>query len=108
MIATVRAIALPPMAAGFRLAGVPCDEVRTPREAAERLLGIVTEEDAGVVLVEQRLLDAVPEATRRELEKRATPILVAVPPPQWTARHRADDYILDLLQRAIGYRVRLQ
>jgi vacuolar-type H+-ATPase subunit F/Vma7 len=108
MIASVRAIALPPMAAGFRLAGMPCDEVGTGREATELLLHMVAVGDVGVVLVEQSLLEAMPEPLRRELERRPTPIVVAVPAPQWEARHRPDDYILDLLQRAIGYRVRLQ
>jgi vacuolar-type H+-ATPase subunit F/Vma7 len=108
MNATVRAIASPPVATGFRLAGVPCDEAATAREAIDLLFRMVSAGEVGVVLVEQSLLAAMPEPVRRELERRPTPIVVAVPAPEWEARHRADDYILDLLQRAIGYRVRLQ
>ncbi len=106
---TVRVLASPALAAGFRLAGLFVDEVVDPRDAGDRLLLAAAAPHTGILLVEQALLDAVPEQTRHDVERRAVPILVPVPAPSWDgAPSGAEDYILDLLRRAIGYRVRLQ
>ncbi|MEA3248046.1 MAG: V-type ATP synthase subunit F [Gemmatimonadota bacterium] len=105
----VRAIATPAVAAGFRLAGVTSDAVEDAEAAATRLGVVATEPGVGVLLVEQRLLDGIPEPVRREAERRAVPILVPVPSPAWgEATGAAEDVILELLRRAIGYRVRLR
>jgi len=105
----VRAIATPALAAGFRLAGVPADAVDDADAAGARLGVAATDPRLGILLVEQRLLDGIPEAVRREAERRAVPILVPVPSPgrDEPADHAAD-LILELLRRAIGYRVRLR
>lgn len=106
---TVRVLASPAMAPGFRLAGLAVDEVRDPTDAGERLLLVANAPHTGILLVEQALLDAAPEQVRHDLERRAVPILVPVPAPAWLGGPAgAEDYILELLRRAIGYRVRLQ
>ena len=106
---TLRVVTEPALAAGFRLAGLPVEEARSPRDVTAAIERLTREHDAGVILVQQDLWDALPEAERRAIERTPLPIIVPVPPPQWAARGRgAEDYILDLLQRAIGYRVRLQ
>lgn len=109
MSGRVRVLATPAIAAGFRLAGLVVDTVRPGEDAADRLLAIVARPDLGILIVEQSLLDAVPNDTRRDVERRALPIVVPMPPPAWSeARADAEAYILELLRRAIGYRVRLQ
>lgn len=106
---TLHAVTGPLLASGFRLAGLRVTEARTGAEAvaaAERLAG---QADAGVILVEQALFDAIPEPRRHALERAPSPILVPVPAAEWAAgRGAAEAYIVELLQRAIGYRVRLQ
>lgn len=108
-MATLRTIAGPSLAAGFRLAGLVVDEASDAREAAVIVERLASRPDAGVVLIPQEWFDALPEALRRSLERRPAPIVVPIPPVDWAgARRGAESYILDLLQRAIGYRVRLQ
>jgi len=105
----VRVIASPGIATGFRLAGLRVDEVADARDAGDRLVSAGAQPDVGILLVEQALLDLVPEITRREAERRALPILVPIPAPAWGgAKGDAESYILELLRRSIGYRVRLQ
>ncbi len=105
----VRAVASPALAAGLRLAGVPVDEAETVLATADRMAALAAQPDVGIVLVEQPLFDALPAAVRHELENRALPIVVPVPHATWGApADRAEAYILELLRRAIGYRVRLQ
>jgi vacuolar-type H+-ATPase subunit F/Vma7 len=109
MRGTLHVIARPEMAAGFRLAGLPVEETASAAEGAARIEAFAMSPSAGVLLVEEELLDALPADVRESLARRQTPIIVPVPRPAWAGRReRAESYILDLLQRAIGYRVRLQ
>ena len=107
----VRAVTSPALAPGFRLAGLVVDESdagEDPSVIGDRLMTAADNPETGILLIEQALFDAAPEAIRRDLERRAVPILVPVPGPTFAVPGRgAEDYILDLLRRAIGYRVRL-
>jgi len=105
----VRVLSSPASSAGFRLAGLVVDEVRAPREAGERLANAAAQADVGIILIEQALLDAVPDTVRRDVESRAVPLVVPIPTPVWGGQKAdAEAFILELLRRAIGYRVRLQ
>ncbi len=106
---TVRAVTTPALAQGFRLAGVEVLPANDAAEAASLLAASVEQPSLGVLVVEQRLLDAIPDATRRDLERRPVPILVPVPDAAW-GEHPADaeSLILQLLRRAIGYQVKLR
>jgi vacuolar-type H+-ATPase subunit F/Vma7 len=106
---SVRAIALVPNAVGFALAGVPVVEVRSVEEGVVRLAAMLREDEAGILLADSSIVAALPDSARRRAMKRATPVLVPVPAATWQRETGAlDTYILDLLQRAVGYRVRLQ
>lgn len=98
-----------PLISGFALAGVPTIEAETHAEAVARLNELVTADDVGVVIADRAVINALPEATRRRLSRRSVPIVLALPAPDWGEVAAAGEtQILDLLQRAIGYRVRLQ
>lgn len=109
MTRDVRVVARPPLAAGFRLAGLAVDEARSTGDAGRIVERLAGDPGTGILLVEQELFDGLPAPLREALERRPLPIVVPVPVAEWVrGRRRAEDYILDLLQRAIGYRVRLQ
>jgi vacuolar-type H+-ATPase subunit F/Vma7 len=106
--ASVRVLASPAIAAGFRLAGLSAVDV-VEAQATEQLLATVARPNVGILVVEQSVLDAIPDDVRMEIEHRILPIIVPMPTPNWGAtRGDAEAYILELLRRAIGYRVRLQ
>ena len=105
----IRALATPALAAGLRLAGVPADDVTDAADTMERATELVAQPDLGILLIEQPLFEALPPVFKREIENRALPIVVPVPRASWGAgTDRAEQYILELLRRAIGYRVKLQ
>lgn len=105
----VRVLASTATSAGYRLAGLTVDEVALAADAGDRLATAAGDADVGIILVEQRLLDAVPSAVRRAVDRRPLPIIVPIPAPNWThATSDAESYIVELLRRAIGYRVKLQ
>ncbi|MBL0172033.1 MAG: V-type ATP synthase subunit F [Gemmatimonadaceae bacterium] len=108
----VRAATSPALAPGLRLAGLLVDEISPGDEATtvgERLELAANRADTGILLIEHTVFDAAPDVIKRALEKRALPIIVPIPGAAFVPAERgAEDYILDLLRRAIGYRVRLQ
>jgi vacuolar-type H+-ATPase subunit F/Vma7 len=66
------------------------------------------EPEVGVVLVEEDLFEALPEELHRSLERQPLPIVVPFPGPTWVKRPPPEAYVVELLRRAIGYRVRLR
>jgi vacuolar-type H+-ATPase subunit F/Vma7 len=94
--------------AGFSLAGLPAHEVSSS-DAVDTVTSLAHQPEIGVLLVEQSVMDELPAAVQRDLQRRPTPIIVPFPGPSWQDRKTTGDaLVLDLLQRAIGYRVRLR
>ncbi len=98
-----------PLITGFALAGIPVIETESREEAVARLAEVLQHEDLGIVVAEPAVVQALPEFIRRKLARQSTPILLSLNTPDWSAEPEGrSSEILDLLQRAIGYRVRLQ
>jgi vacuolar-type H+-ATPase subunit F/Vma7 len=105
----VRVLCRPDVAAGFALAGVRAVPVTTAATAELRLRELVREPDTGVLLVEERLHEALPVELRRRLARRPLPMVVPFPGPAWAERpDGAEAYVIELLRQVIGYRVRLR
>jgi vacuolar-type H+-ATPase subunit F/Vma7 len=96
------------LSAGFALTGVPVFEATDGEDAARQLEQSVDEMSAGVIIIDESLYRDLPEELQRSLRRSTLPVVIPVPGPDWTAESTAHDYIVDILRRAIGYRVRLQ
>lgn len=92
---------------GFGLAGVPADSV-TGADPAETVEALLRRPDLGVLLLEERVYDTLSPELRRRVERSSVPVVVPFPSPGWTAARTAEDRVVELLRRAIGYRVRLR
>ncbi len=101
-------IASPGSSVGFELAGVPALQATDATEAARHLDRLIDDPNAGVIMIEDGLYGALAEEVRRSLERSALPVVIPIPGPDWTEESTAHEYIVDILRRAIGYRVRLQ
>jgi vacuolar-type H+-ATPase subunit F/Vma7 len=105
----VRVLCRPDVAAGFALAGVRAVPAGGGPTAELLLRELVREPDTGVLLVEERLHDALPADTRRRLARRPLPMIVPFPGPMWAERAEGPEaYVIELLRQVIGYRVRLR
>jgi hypothetical protein len=60
------------------------------------------------VLVEESLRDGLPQEAQARLDRTARPVVVPFPGPTWRAARPAEEWVVELLRRAIGYRVRLR
>lgn len=110
MKAQLHAICRPQTALGIALSGIAPIEAATGAQAAAALAELArTPGRGGVVLIEAELYDALPGATLRQIRRDGVPILQPFPGPAPLAAGVAPEQeLLDVLRRAIGYRVRLK
>jgi vacuolar-type H+-ATPase subunit F/Vma7 len=108
MTALVRVVCRPGLAAGFALAGLQADSLG-PGEGIEAVFaGFAQRPEIGVVLLQDEIYDALPDDLRARLDRSAHPVVVPFPGPAWEARPPAEERVIELLRRAIGYRVKLR
>ncbi len=98
----------PEVAPAFALAGFRPVEVADGAEAGRRLVQMLSDARVGLVLIEAPLHDALDPELQRRLSARPVPLVVPVPAPSWAEHAAADQVIVELLRRAIGYQVRLR
>ena len=107
----VHVICRHPTALGVGLAGIAPIEAATAAEAATALTTLAQHAPGrgGVVLVEQQLHDQLPPGLLRQIRKDGAPIVVAFPGPSVIAGgEAADQELLEVVRRAVGYRMRLR
>lgn len=102
---TVRVLCRPEVAPGLELAGVVVDRV-DETSAGEAIRRIAADPRTGIVLVEDRLRRALPEDLMQRLDRLATPIVVPFPSPSWGGPSVQEEYVMEILRQAVGYRVR--
>ena len=72
-----------------------------------RLAALADDPGVGIVLLEEQLQRALPPEFVQRLERQARPLVAAFPSPRFEGSDLAAQDMLELLRRAIGYRVRL-
>lgn len=104
----VRVVARPETARGFRLAGLEVRAASDASAAEAALRDLVDDADVAVVFVQRRHFDALPGDLRREVESITAPVVVPFPDPSWREPEAAEERVVELLRRAVGYRVQLR
>jgi V/A-type H+-transporting ATPase subunit F len=90
---------------GFSLAGVSQRTV-SAGEAGDALSRARGEADVGVVALDERLLDEIPEELMKDIERRWDGVFVVLPAPERPGT-KVEDYALELIRKTIGYHLRL-
>ncbi|MFO0597981.1 MAG: V-type ATP synthase subunit F [Myxococcaceae bacterium] len=104
--APVRVVCRPAQVSGFALAGLEADVAPDAARAAELLKRLALDARVGMVLVDEQLHRALPAELRQRLDRLAQPMITPFPSPAWDEAGAAEDYVLEILRQAIGYRVR--
>lgn len=108
MASEVRVLCRPELSAGFGLAGLRTVDAAGEQEARERMTELLAQPDVGVILVEHRFYDGLPDDLRRQIIRRPLPMVLPFPEPAWAEGPApSETYIVELLRQVIGYRVRL-
>jgi V/A-type H+/Na+-transporting ATPase subunit F len=103
----LRVVTRPGDGAGFRLAGVPVDEV-APGEEQARFRALVADPSLAVLAIETRVVEAVPETLLRQASARALPVVLPFTLPRAAGAGAGTAYVAALIRRAIGYHVKLE
>jgi vacuolar-type H+-ATPase subunit F/Vma7 len=103
---TISFLTPPDASYGFSLSGVP-QYVVNAADAEATLRKTMSETDAGLIIIDERLLQSMPEERLRELEQGWHGILLVLPSPE-KPPPEVEDYAARLIRRAIGYHVRLK
>jgi len=103
---TVRVVCRPALAPGFELAGLVVDRAEDAAAATDEVRRLAEDPKVGVVLVEEVLHRALPEDLVSRLDRQGHPIVASFPSPRWDGTSVAEDYVLEILRQAVGYRVR--
>lgn len=91
---------------GFALAGVRQFAGNT-EDLPAALRGLARDPSIGAMIVDERLVTGAAQAQLRLLERRWTGLVIVLPAPVRPGRGEEEDYVLQLIRRAIGYQVRL-
>ncbi len=102
----VRVVCRPAQAAGFELAGLEIQVASDGLRAVDALKRLSGDPKVGIVLVDAQLHRALPPEVRLRLDRQAQPIVTPFPSPSWDETADAEEYVLEILRQAIGYRVR--
>lgn len=109
MTHVARVISRPEVVPGFALAGLPAIAVANGEDAAAEIEKLRADPGVGLILIDAALHDALPRDIELRMSRTALPIMVPFPAPDFRApRVGAEEYIVELLRRAIGYRVRIR
>jgi vacuolar-type H+-ATPase subunit F/Vma7 len=90
---------------GFKLTGV-IQNVTDNEDFINILKRSVSDQDTGLVIVDERLLSNGNEERMREIEDKWNGILMVLPSPE-RREAEIEDYASRLIRRAIGYHIRL-
>ncbi len=104
----VRVLCRPATAAGFALAGLGADVADEESGTDAALRALVLRPEVGVVLIEESLYAGLAPELRTVVDRVAQPVVVPFPGPAWRGAASAEEQVVELLRRAIGYRVRLR
>jgi len=90
---------------GFALAGVGQVVIDTA-EVIPTLKALAADPLSGVLMLDERLASAPVREYLREMDRRWSGVAIVLPAPQ-REKVGEEDYVLQLIRRAIGYQVRL-
>lgn len=91
---------------GFNMAGIR-ERICSSDELAKTVLGLMQEEQVGIIAVDERLLARTGAEDLHALGKDWRGLLLVLPAP--AAEEIAhEDYAMQLIKKAIGYHVRLE
>lgn len=91
---------------GFALAGVETEACTTPDGARQALNRALSDPEIGVLLVDEALMIMLDPRMLRRLESSERPLAIAVPLDISAGAER--EYLERMIQRVIGYQVRLE
>ena len=96
---------------GFSLAGVSTVLCNDPSDVLSAIEAAKTDYEAGIVIVEERLMEKLDTRVLRDIERQIDPLIVPIPIRLvWSAEPEVsrDDLVSKLIRQAVGYQLNIQ
>ena len=92
---------------GFSMAGVRVLEASDRTQAHEMLGREMDDGTNGIILIDESFAVELPPRLEKRIEEKAIPLIVHIPViTRWEAIRPRDEIINDIIQRAVGYRIK--
>ena len=93
---------------GFALAGVRVCEAANLEEAGTMLSAEMADSTNGVVFIDEAYTSELPSKLVKQMDESTLPLVVSIPViTKWEYVHDRTEAIENVIQRAIGYRIKL-
>lgn len=94
---------------GFQLAGVEVFEAPTVADARKLLVDFINDDEAGIIAIDEDLMEAVDDRLKNKIDKLYRPIVVPIPSKKKidVGAERAA-YVQSLIRRAVGFDIKLK
>jgi len=103
-----RVVFITPEALPYGFAAAGFEQLAVAATAAgEALAATVADKNVGVIIVDERLLAELGEATLEQTRRRWDGILLVLPAPG-DSETSGEDYLQQLIRRALGYHIRIR
>jgi V/A-type H+-transporting ATPase subunit F len=104
----MKVVTRPGAGLGFRLAGVPVEEV-ADAGASDRLAALIEEPGLGLLAIDDVFVDRVPQVVLERVGRQGVPMVLPFTlPARWEDGMAGEAYVAALIRRAIGYHIKLQ
>lgn len=95
------------LAFGFELAGISSVVVSDPGETRQVIRDLLRRNDAGVVLLHEKLYEALDSRMKSRVLDSVIPLFLVISPEEAGERN-VEAYVEKLIKDAVGYSIRLQ
>lgn len=93
---------------GFQLAGVDrVYRITEPKEALTKIEELIKNEDIGLIIITEKIGDALREEIKALTKERVTPLIVEIPDKKGPLKDKVDP-IKELIKRAVGVEIRYE
>lgn len=110
-MSSIHAVLTEGLAAGFSLTGVSVEVAVDAAAAREAVREAVENRECGILLLDEELFNSFAERERDLLLQRTSPLVVLLPGEmRWVEVEEVarDDYVADLIKRAVGYQLNIR
>lgn len=108
-MARIGIITDPDTVLGFRLAGVDAYSASSHRQAEDCIKRFLKNREYEIIAYSDEYSEYLPESLRRKIEESILPIFISIPSVKsWKEGGREEEYIERVLQRALGFYVKIR
>lgn len=108
-MARIAVVTDPDTGLGYRLTGVDVYSASSYQEAGDYIERFLRNREYEIVAYSEEYSGYISEPLRRRMEESILPIFIAIPSiKSWREGEREEEYIAGILQRALGFYVKIR